>query len=217
MNFYLIQLRNHCVLYTEGDRDQSKGKNDAQDRIDRIIQALADRQVGWANLLSRLIRAVRDVYYRLENRIDPMECVFKRMRHDKQLTVYVSSSLSKSEALAKLKSLLANQRNRHAAWMICDALLALGALALTPFLVPIPGPNLFLYYPALRAFSHYLAYQGAVSGLRQHSPALVALGEIEQLEHWISRSGSSSSAAEIRELSLKLKLEKLSEFLVRYS
>ena len=143
MNFYLIQLRNRCVLYTEGEHDQSEGKNDSQDGIDRIIQALADRQVWWGNLLSRLIRAVRDVYYRLENRIDPMERVFKRMRHDTQLTVYVSSSLSESEALAKLRSLLGSQRNRHAAWMVFDALLALGALTLTPFLVPIPGPNLF--------------------------------------------------------------------------
>lgn len=210
MNFYLIQLRKRCVLYTEA-------KDNSQDRPDRVAEGLAERKVWWGNFLSRLIRAVRNLYYRLENRIDPMERVFKRMRHDKQLTVYVSSCLSESEALDKLKSLLRSQRKRHAAWMIFDALLALGALALTPFLVPIPGPNLFLYYPALRAFSHYLACQGAASGLRQAFPSLVALDEIANLEKLLGQSGSQDIVAEIRELALKLKLEQLADFIARYT
>ncbi len=210
MNFYLIQLRKRCVLYTEA-------KDNSQDRIDRVAEGLTERKVWWGNFLSRLIRAVRNLYYRLENRIDPMERVFKRMRHDKQLTVHVSSRLSESEALDKLKSLLRSQRKRHAAWMIFDALLALGALALTPFLVPIPGPNLFLYYPALRAFSHYLAYQGAASGLRQALPGLVALEEIANLENLLGQSGSQDIVAEIRELALKLKLEQLADFIARYT
>jgi hypothetical protein len=216
MDFYLLQIGKRWVLYAE-DVPVPKGETGhSQDRIDRIIQDLAARGVWWGTGLSRLIRTVRDGYSELQNRLDPMERVFKRMRHAEPMRVHFSASLSQSEALARLKSLLAGQRNRHAAWMIVDGLLALGTLPLAPFLVPIPGPNLFFYYPALRTLSHWWAWQGTLAGLSQVTPQLVALEEIAILEKAIGRGGFPDSLAEVQDLASGLKLGQLPEFIARY-
>lgn len=216
MDSYLIQIGKRWVLYAE-DLPVPEGEaGRAQNRVDRIIRSLAARGAWWAAGMSRLIGAVRDGYYELQNRLDPMERVFKRMHHAGPMRVHFSSSLTESEARARLKSLLVSQRNRHAAWMIFDGLLALGTLPLAPFLVPIPGPNLFFYYPALRTFSHWLAWQGALAGLRHMPPQLLERNEIAGLESAIGSKGIADSRAEIQDLASRLDLEQLPEFIARY-
>ena len=216
MDSYLIKIGKRWVLYAE-DLPLPEGEaGRSHDHVDRIIRNLAARGVWWATGMSRLIRAVRDGYYELQNRLDPMERVFKLMRHAGPMRVHFSSSLSESEARVRLKSLLVGQRNRHGAWMVFDGLLALGMLPLAPVLVPIPGPNLFFYYPALRTFSHWLAWQGVLSALRQMPPQLVAQEKIAGLESVIGSKGIADSRAEIQEHSSRLELEQLPEFIARY-
>ena len=130
--------------------------------------------------MSRLIRAVRDGYYELQNRLDPMERVFKRMRHAGPMRVHFSSSLTEPEAEARLKSLLAGQRNRHGAWMIFDGLLALGTLPLAPFLVPIPGPNVFFYYPAPEDLQSLVGLARSPGRVQAHAPATGGSGRDRQ-------------------------------------
>lgn len=216
MDFYLIQIGKRWVLYAEDLPVPGGESGRSQNHVDRIIRKLAAREAWWATGMGRLIRAVRDGYYELQNRLDPMERVFKRMRHAGPMRVHFSSSLTESEARARLKSLLVGQRNRHGAWMIFDGLLALGMLPLAPVLVPIPGPNIFFYYPALRTFSHWVAWQGVLAALRQMPPQLVAQEEIAGLEDAIGRGGVPDSRAEIRDLASRLKLEQLPEFIARY-
>lgn len=216
MDSYLIQIGKRWVLYAEDEPVPEGESGHSQNHVDRIIRNLAVRGVWWATGMSRLIRAVRDGYYELQNRLDPMERVLKRMRHAGPMRMHFSSSLSESEARARLKSLLVGQRNRHGAWMIFDGLMALAMLPLAPVLVPIPGPNLFFYYPALRTFSHWLAWQGVLAGLRQMPPQLVAREEIAGLEGAIGRRGVPDNRAEIRGLASRLKLEQLPEFIARY-
>ena len=216
MDSYLIQIGKRWVLYAE-DLPVPEGEaGRAQNGVDRIIRSLAARGAWWATAMSRLIRAVRDGYYELQNRLDPMEQVFKRMRDAGPMRVHFSSSLTESEARARLKSLLVGQRNRHGAWMVVDGLLALGMLPLAPILVPIPGPNLFFYYPALRTFSHWVAWQGVLAGLGHMPPQLVAQEEIANLEKVIGRNGIPDSRADIQEISSRLELEQLPEFIARY-
>ena len=216
MDSYLIHIGKRRVLYAEAAPAPKGEAGHSQNPVGRILRNLDARRVWWARGMSRLIRAVRDGYLELQNRLDPMERVFKRMRHAGPMRVHFSSSLSESEARAGLKSMLVGQRNRHGAWMIFDGLLALGMLPLTPFLVPIPGPNLFFYYPALRTFSHWLAWQGCLAALRQMPPHLVAQEEIANLESAIGRNGIPDSRAEIQGVSSRLKLEQLPEFIARY-
>jgi hypothetical protein len=55
-------------------------------------------------------------------------------------------------------------------------------LVFTPFLAPIPGPNVFFYYPFLRLLSHYRAIRGATSGLRSSGLEFKSLPEKSGLE-----------------------------------
>jgi len=216
MDFYLIQLKKVCLLYTEEELVQSASRGNSQDHVDRFIQKFSGGKAGKENSLSRLIRIVRDFYYRLENRIDPMERVFKRMRDAKNLRLYVSSGLSTSEALVKLKALLKHQKKRHAIWILVDAVLAICALGLSPFLMPIPGPNLFLYYPVLRVISHYLAYKGTVHGLWLVPSPLIGLDELADLEILLSQKNSPRAIQRISEVARKLRLEKFPDFISRH-
>src|SRR5262249_21173888 len=170
MDFYLFQLgRRSPILYTEGERinpsTDAELRSDYTNPVDRFLDRLARKESRTAQFLRRLIIVVRDAYYKLEDKIDPMERVFKQLRHATNLTVLYSSRVSAQTAEKSFQALLVRQRRKHTFWVGVDGLLSVVALALTPILVPIPGPNLFLYYPGLRMVSHYLARKGTTRGL----------------------------------------------------
>ena len=79
MDFYLINLNKRYLLYTEQNYSQENPKENQRDRIEFFIKKLAKGNSWWKNFLSGLIRTVRDTYFRLEDKIDPMERIFKRM------------------------------------------------------------------------------------------------------------------------------------------
>ena len=72
-----------------------------------------------------------------------------------------------------------------------------------PFLGPIPGPNVFFYYPFLRLLSHYKALSGIgrtlytqriqfkclpeLSGLEQNVRAVAERLQIRGLEQYLER------------------------------
>ncbi len=218
MDFYLIQLRKRSpVLYSEGERinpsTHAELGSDYQNPVDRFLDRLAKKDSRPAQLLRRLIIAVRDAYYKLEEKIDPMEHVFKRLRHAPYMTLYYSAQSSEQAAVAAFEALLSRQVRKHTVWTGVDFLLAVVALALTPVLMPIPGPNLFLYYPALRTISHYLARKGALHGLRMHERSWVALPEIAEIEAILRKE----SPGQIAETAAGLRLQGLAHFLSRYS
>src|SRR5437870_7230443 len=171
MNFYLIQSRkNSVILYTETERTSLKTLpdpiSDSPDLVDRFIARLSTKKGRLAELLKKLTVLVRDAYYKLENRIDPMEQVIKKLRRASHLNLFYSPGLSEAETSQKFEALLIRQKNKHTFWAGVDFLISIVAFFLSPFLIPVPGPNLFLYYPALRTLSHYLARRGAWHGLR---------------------------------------------------
>ena len=212
MDFYLINLNKRCFLYTE-----QNSKDIRRDPIGSLIKKLTRGNSWWKNLLRHLIRTIRNAYVRLEDKLDPMERVFKRMGHSKSLKLFCSARLEDLEIIGKLNSLLLLQRRKHAIWLIIDTGLAIGALGLTPFLVPIPGPNVFLYFPALRAFSHYLACKGITNGLKIGSPTIIHSERISSLEVLILAGDSLSSKGRIFQLSRELGLENFTEFIGKYS
>lgn len=217
MDFYLINLNKRYLLYTEQNYSQENPKENQRDRIEFFIKKLAKGNSWWKNFLSGLIRTVRDTYFRLEDKIDPMERIFKRMGKSKSFKLFCSAKLKDSETIRRLNSLLLYQRRRHVIWLLIDTGLAIGALGLTPFLVPIPGPNIFLYFPALRAFSHYLACQGITNGLRLGKPIIINLDKITNIESLIAAKAPVSSDSRISQLSRELGLKKLDEFIGKYS
>lgn len=218
MNFYLIQLRAPAVaLYTEGERLKGKAAPGSDQLVDRWLLRLTSRQSRWAQFLSRLIVVVRDLYHRLEHKIDPMERVFKRLRHASELTLFHSPSLGEAEALEKFRGLLLRQRNKHVFWIGVDLIFTIVAILLSPFLIPVPGPNVFLYYPGLRMLSHYLAWRGTTHGLHLKPKALLPLDELSDVERILGQRRSRLDFDRLRELAQRMKLEHLPAFLERYS
>jgi hypothetical protein len=218
MDFYLIQLRKGSpVLYSEGERinpsTHAELVSDYRNPVDRFLDRLEKKNSRVSEFLKRLIVVVRDAYYNLEEKIDPMERVFKRLRHAPNLTLYYSLRSPEQAAVKTFDALLIRQRRKHTVWLGIDFLIAVVALALTPVLVPIPGPNLFLYYPALRTISHYLARKGTLHGLRMSDRGWVGMSEVAEIEAILKQK----STGKIPDIAASLRLEGLPHFLARYS
>lgn len=210
MNFYLIQLRKRSVtLYTEDEHLHFNPVN-------RVVHQLACRKSRWAGFAKNLIVTVRDYYLKLEHKIDPMERVFKRMRHVSRMNVNFSPALEESVARRKFENLLVVQRNKHLFWVGVDFVLTIVAILLTPLLVPLPGPNIFLYFPGLRMFSHSLAWKGTLNGLKLEDKVFTPLTEISGIEQVLNQRVSEVEFEHLRDLSRRIKLEHLPKFLEKY-
>src|SRR5437867_159766 len=77
---------------------------------------------------------------------------------------------------------LSRQRWKHVFWFSIDFVITGVVIIFTPILAPIPGPNLFFYYPFLRLLSHYRAILGATSGLSSSAVQFKDLPELRGLE-----------------------------------
>jgi hypothetical protein len=217
MNFYLIRLPKRSIaLYTDGERLRGHAIPDSDQPIDRWILHLESKPSRWAHFLKELIILVRDTYYKLESRIDPMERVFKRLRHASRFTLYCSPVLAKAEALERFENLLIRQRTKHAFWIGVDFVFTVAAIVLSPVLIPLPGPNLFLYYPGLRLLSHYLAWRGTGRGLRLKPAAILPMAEISDIEQILNQRTPRHEFERLRELARRMKLDQLPSFLQRY-
>src|SRR6516165_6566786 len=111
MDFYLIQLRKGSpVLYSEGERinpsTHAELASDYSNPVDRFLDRLEKKDNRVSRFLKRLIVAVRDAYYNLEEKIDPMERVFKRLRHAPNLTLYYSFRSPEQSAVKTFEALL---------------------------------------------------------------------------------------------------------------
>ena len=117
----------------------------------------ADRQRRKAtSRWSRLQGRIRSTYRRLEERFDYDERLCSALPHIPELTVHHSNRLGGNGARDLLHRFFKRQRLKHSAWLKVDVVLA----GLGSVLTPIPGPNVFFFYPAIRAFGHYKALRG---------------------------------------------------------
>lgn len=221
MDFYLFQVRgSSIVLYSEGERidpvTHEVLRSDFANPVDRFIERLQGRRSRISKLLRNLIIVVRDAYYRIEEKLDPMERMFKLMRHAHLLRLFHSQQSDGPLAEKNFKGLLARNRRKHTLWGMVDLVLTLVAILLSPILVPLPGPNVFFYYPAARLISHYLARRGTLRGecLQTFYTPLLEISEIEAV---LKRPSLPLEFDKIEEIAGRLRLEHLSHFLKRYT
>ena len=80
--------------------------------------------------------------------------------------------------------------------------------------MPLPGPNVFFFYPAARTFGHYLARSGARRA-SQSQLEFVSDPLIGQVEKGLAES--AAVGAEIANLEVKYNVEKLEQLLIRLS
>lgn len=128
---------------------------------------------GWWR---RTRKTVWQTYERLRDKFDYSERFCGSLRHADSLCIVHSPRLPSEEAEKKLREFLQLSYSKHGRWLAVDGILAgLGA-----GLFWVPGPNIFFFYPAVRALSHYLAWRGAAKAL-QSAMSFEHDGRIDQV------------------------------------
>jgi K+-H+ exchange-related protein len=134
----------------------------------RIRQAIAwivrhpYRIVAW---VGRALNSAYNYYVKLEDRIDPQERVLKAIGVAERFTIHFIRKEKGGSIGAEFYGVLRRQRLKHIFWFAVDLIVSGVVVVFTPFLAPIPGPNVFFYYPFLRLLSHYQALRGTKVGL----------------------------------------------------
>ena len=175
LHLYLIPTRSgRSVLFSRSD-DLAAIEVESTDRVRQFIDWLSHRPNRVLAWVGRGIRSLHDYYSKLEDKIDPVERVLKAMASTNRYTVYTHDRET-------FRLVLSRQRWKHVFWFSVDFVITGVVIIFTPILAPIPGPNLFLYYPFLRLLSHYRAIRGALSGLNSSEIEFKHLPELSSLE-----------------------------------
>jgi len=174
LDLYLIPTRAGLRLFSPPEAIAAM-EADSTDRVRQLIEWCTRRQNRLAAWIGRGIRSAHDYYIKLEDKIDPIERVLKAMASTNKYIVYNTDR-------GAFERVLKRQRWKHLFWFSIDFVLTGVVVVFTPFLAPIPGPNLFFYYPFLRLLSHYRAIVGASSGLNSSDIQFKDLPELRGLE-----------------------------------
>jgi hypothetical protein len=220
VDFYLIQLpKEKIVLYSEGEElyPLPPSETDKGTPVDRLLGKLEKEGTRFWLTVRKIIITARETYYRLENRIDPQERIIKRFNFARHCLFFCSVSAGEKMAEEFLHRWLLYQRNKHAVWLLIDGVMALVALAFTPILVPLPGPNFFLYYPLLRTLSHYRAYWAARRILQNSKAEFRTLDALDSIEEILRQPLAYRDEEQMEILSRNLKLEGLPAFVKRWA
>ncbi|MFB3904326.1 MAG: hypothetical protein ACE15E_12820 [Acidobacteriota bacterium] len=99
---------------------------------------------------------LRAGYEAIEERLNHEERFCSCLRHATRLQVLHRASESSEAAEKKFRQFLRLGYSKHGRWFWVDAVLAFFGI----FLMFLPGPNIFFFYPAIRSFGHYQARNG---------------------------------------------------------
>ena len=172
-DLYLVSTRkNRFVLYSppEGLKNIESESDDRVRRFIRYFVRHSNCVVAW---VGRVMKAGHGYYVQLEDKIDPAERVLKAMAGANHFVVHHGKAHAETDAQSEFERILKRQRWKHTFWFSIDLIVSpLGVL-----LTPIPGPNLFFYYPFLRLLSHYRAIRGTASGLHSKNIEFKSLPE----------------------------------------
>ncbi len=151
---------------------------------------------------NRMRDSIHAAYQKFKERFDHNELVCGNLRHAESLQVVHQSGLSAVEVEKKLRRFLELRYSKHRRWLVVDFLLAVAGIVLTP----LPGPNIFFFYPAARALAHYFAKTGAKKAL-QLSPQFVPEPLIDCVQGRLERLDEVQEA--IQELERRYDVESL--------
>ncbi len=175
--YLLATPKNRYVLFSPPEALKNI-ESESDDRIRRFIRYLvrhSNRVVAW---FGRVMKVGHEYYVQLEDKIDPAERVLKAMAAANDFVVYHDKIRGETDARNEFLRILKRQRWKHIFWLSIDLIISpLGVL-----LTPIPGPNLFFYYPFLRLLSHYRAISGTTSGLHSRDVQFKSLPETSRVE-----------------------------------
>ena len=168
LDLYLIPGRRQRYLIASSPESLEALESESGHRIRKFIGWFLRRRnrlLAWAG---RVLNTAYGYYTRLEDRIDPAERVLKAMAEANRFVVYFIRVENGGPIGFEFERVLNRQRRKHTFWLWIDIVVSAVVLVLTPILAPLPGPNVFFYYPFLRLLSHYRAIRGAALGLRSN-------------------------------------------------
>jgi hypothetical protein len=175
LELYVVPKRGGAYTLLSPPGSLAALEGDSTDRVRQFIDWFCRRRNRFAAWIGRGIRSLHHYYVKLEDKIDPVERVLKVMASTNRYVVYTLDR-------GAFRRVLRRQRWKHVFWFSVDLVATGVVIVFTPILAPIPGPNLFFYYPFLRLLSHYRAIVGAVSGLNSSDIEFKDLPELSRLE-----------------------------------
>ena len=132
------------------------------------------------------------------------------LRGQSDAVLYHPDDIDGATATALLRKQLGRDLDKHQFWLIFDAL----GLLVSFILVPIPGPNLFLYYFAFRVVGHYLSLRGARQGLNVTAWATQPRAPLTELRR-AAALDPASREQHVNDIAVRLQLEHLATFFQR--
>jgi hypothetical protein len=203
LDLYLIRTpRGRHIIFSPSDIVETSERI-SMDRIRRSIRWLVQSRFRLVAWMGRMMRGAHGYYIRLEDRIDPAERILKAMASSDDFVVHYPSSCNDATASDEFKGILRRQRLKHVFWFVIDVVVCGFMVLFIPVLAPIPGPNVFFYYPFLRLLSHYRALSGIGKGLFSEAIQFKCLPELSGLEQ------------NVRAAAERLKIRGLEQYLER--
>jgi hypothetical protein len=132
------------------------------------------------------------------------------LRGETEARLFYPDDLDAPQATAIMRRTIGRDFDKHQFWLIFDTLGLLGSF----LLVPIPGPNLLLYYFGFRVVGHYLSLRGARQGLNVITWRTESSAPLTDLRRAIALAGTAREARVI-EIAGRLQLEHLATFFDR--
>lgn len=148
---------------------------------------------------------VQHAYQKLKEQIDYHERLCSALRGATAVTVYHASFVDPAHAEKKFRNFLKMRYSKHNRWFLGDGVLALLGSVLTP----LPGPNVFFFYPAARALGHFLARKGAQTTLSRARISFVAEPMMDRLQEHIGDLEGCETA--VRQLEERFQIHELGE------
>lgn len=115
-----------------------------------------------------------------------------------------------AQATVVLRKQLGRDFDKHQFWLIFDTLGLLGSF----LLVPIPGPNMLLYFFGFRVVGHYLSLRGARQGLNVATWRTEPRAPLTELRRLVAIDPALREQ-HVHDIALRLQLEHLATFFRR--
>jgi hypothetical protein len=187
---YMFRTRRHRVMLFLPPESYERCVAGQRDSIRRAIRRMMLHGNAVVRWFGRIGRVVHKYYQKLEDRIDPLERMIKALNCSERFVVLHAPARNPRK---QFRDLLRGQLIKHGIWITIDGAIAVVCLAFFWVLAPLPGPNVFLYYPALRSISHYRA----ILGIRRTQKGEITFREVTELEALEShlRAGNKADKA----------------------
>jgi hypothetical protein len=223
MEVFLIPIRSqryelYCEIADEpahAERPVGGWRQRLLERFTSIVSGIEAARHAAAH--RRAIRQPRTLAHRLRDRVVcwmaekiAEQRLLWHLRSQRRVTASFPDDLDEQEATRSVQQMLRADADRHLRWSVIDGL----GLVASFLLVPVPGPNLLLYYFIFRSVGHYLSYRGARHGLghvqwtMQATPALTDLRKAVTLE-------PEARERQVTEIASRLRLHHLAAFIER--